>query len=90
MAERRQYGSVERATRKQLSQAGISVQDSGLAAAAVILARMMDGAADPRESAAVGRELRMALAGLGKARPAPARSGLDELRARREARRQRG
>lgn len=90
MAERR-YGRVESATRRQLAQARISIQDSGLAAAAVALARLMDGTDDPRESAAVGHQLRMALADLARERPAAqGRSGLDELRSRREARRQRG
>lgn len=89
MAEEPRYGLVEAAIRRQLSQAGISVEDSGLAAAAVVLARRLDGAGDPREVAALSRELRMNLVELGMARQAPAGSGLDELRARREARRRR-
>lgn len=89
MAGQRRQGSVERATRRQLSQACISIQDSGLAAAVVALARAMDGTVDPRELAALERGLRLALAELGKTRPAAAGSGLDELRARREARRRR-
>lgn len=81
-------GRIEKATRQQLRRAGVSVQDNGLAALAVTLARTLDEGIGARDAAAVARELRATVTELTKdSAKAPARTGLDELRARREARR---
>ncbi len=89
MAERQ--GAIERATRRQLRAAGVSTQANGAAALAVTLARTLDGGVGARDAAAVARELRAAITDATKgAEGKPARSTLDELRAKREARRASG
>lgn len=81
-------GRIEKATRLQFREAGISVQDNALAATAVMLARALDDGVGARDAAAVARELRATVTELTReSAKTPARTGLDELRARREARR---
>jgi outer membrane lipopolysaccharide assembly protein LptE/RlpB len=82
------YGRIQKATRAQLRATGVSVQNNALAATAVALASLMDSEPGARDAAAVARELRATVTELTKgAAPAGARSSLDELRARREQRR---
>jgi hypothetical protein len=82
-------GPVERATRADLRRMGVSVQTSGKAAAAVSLAFQMDAARGGVSAATAAGQLRGLLDDLAKASAAanPAGSGIDDLRARREARR---
>lgn len=81
-----QPGRIEKATRQQLRNANVSVQDNALAATAVMLARALDEGVGARDAAAVARELRATVLELVKAAAPQARSSLDELQAKREAR----
>ncbi len=75
-------GSVEAAVRRELG----GRVESALGQAAIALARQLDGVVDPTPAATVARELRLVLAEIDSRMPAVARSGLDDLRARRAAR----
>ncbi len=59
---------------------------SGLEQLAVTLARQIDAADEPRDIATLTHQLRMTLADLRRTTPSTTRSGIDELRARRETR----
>ena len=90
MATTPRYGRIESATRRQLREAGVSVQDNALAATAVALARVLDDGPGARDAAAVARELRGHMADLTKVAAPKVSSSLDELRKRRDARRSAG
>lgn len=80
-------GKVATATLAELADLGISPNGSSAAAAAVRLATELDSAADSREAAAAGRELRQAMAVVrGLAKPKPIGDRIDEVNARREKR----
>ena len=91
MTGRRTQGVVERAVRRDLRRLPADAQACALAALALSLAQLLDGAAqvdvDKRLPAAsqTARELRGTMAELLKGAP-KARSEIDELRARRAAR----
>jgi len=77
-------GSVERAARAEIGRLGFSVQSDASAALAVALARQIDGSKGAVAAAAAAAQLRLLLDDLRKAAAdKPARSGIDELRARR-------
>jgi hypothetical protein len=84
-------GAVERAVRKDLRRLPVADRGCTLAASALTLARLLDEAdevdADKRLSSAAqaARELRGTITELMKGAP-KARSGIDDLRARRAAR----
>lgn len=80
--------SVEAAVKADLDSLPEQVRSSGLAAAALTLASMLDEGVPARDAAAVGRELRQSLAALRDlARAAPTKEDpLDELEKRRSAR----
>lgn len=81
-------GPVERATRAELRELGISVQKSASAAAAVAMARHIDTARGGVAAATATRELRAAMEELHKVVAArPTEDPLADLRARRDARR---
>lgn len=102
MTGRAAAGRVEVATRADLRRLGVSVQRSGLAAGAVQLARLLDAAKSASEAATGLRELRMTLGELASlsaatrpltAEAAPAEvegDGVDDIAARRAARRSAG
>ena len=90
------YGDVERAVRRDLRRLPEGDRGCALAASALTLARLLDSVAavqpdsdgaDKRLSSAAqaARELRGTMAELMKGAP-KARSGIDDLRARRSAR----
>lgn len=80
-------GAVERAVRRELRALTSEARGSGLAQTVLELAKHMDSALLPaRDAAMVARELRIALAELRKMSPTVVRSKVDEVRARREAR----
>ncbi len=92
-------GPVEKGTRADLRRLGVSVQQSGLAAAAVRLAKLLDAPKTSATGAATAaRELRATLASLSaRTRPLtadtevdPPLSDLDRIRREREKRRGRG
>ncbi len=62
------------------------VKLSGLEQLAVTLAAQIDDADEPRDVATLTHQLRMTLADLRRTTPSTVRSGIDELRARRETR----
>lgn len=83
----RQQGPVERATREELKRLGVRAGDTGLAAAALSLARQVDAPDSTSAAAAVARELRATLADLAKqASNAPQKDMVDELQSRRTSR----
>jgi hypothetical protein len=85
------YGPVERATRAELRALGISVQTSILAANAVALARHIDSCRGAVAAAAASAQLRATRAELAaEAANAPERDVIDDLNARRAARRAAG
>lgn len=80
-------GAVARATVAELGELGVSPNGSAAAAAAVRLATELDSAADSREAAAAGRELRQAMAVVrGLAKPKSLGGKVDELADRRNER----
>lgn len=80
-------GPVARATIAELGELGVSPNISAAAAAAVRLATELDSAADSREAAAAGRELRQAMAVVrGVAKPKGLGDKADELAGRRDQR----
>jgi hypothetical protein len=79
---------VASAVRAELAALGLDPADSGLAATAIALALAMDDAESARDTASLGRELRAVLADIHRATPErQEEDGLDELNARRAARR---
>jgi hypothetical protein len=80
-------GSVERAVRADLRKLGCSVQDDGLAALAVSLARQVDNSVGATAAAAAAGQLRVILADLAKSSSGPGVDAIDELNARRAVRR---
>lgn len=84
-------GTVTRATNAELGELGVSADVNAQAAAAVRLAKELDSAADPKQAAAVARELRQAMAVVRAAAPPKERGDrIDQLTAKREARLSRG
>ena len=83
------YGDLETAVRADLRAMRVPVAGSGLARSAVIVARAVDaGGLEARELAALVGRLESVLAGLAKAHPpVMAKDGIDDLAARRSARR---
>lgn len=80
-------GPVETAARAEVASMGRDAEASALGASAVDLARRQDEAHLPQQAAQVAKELRETLKRLAELwPPAPAKDGLDELRARREER----
>jgi hypothetical protein len=87
MTERRAQGSVEKAVRFELRSLGVSVQQDGLAALAVSLARQIDTARGAVAAAAAAGQLRALLTDQRKlAAEQPERDVIDDLNARRAAR----
>lgn len=81
------YGSVERATRADVRKLGLAgPAASTLAHTAYALARKLDQDAG-MAAAAVARELRATMLELAKNAAPAVKDGLDDLQARREARR---
>lgn len=81
-------GPVEGGVTADIQRLGLDPAASGLAATALVLARALDGADEPREAAVVGRELRAVLAQMGvKPAVAPRKDVVDELSSRRPKRR---
>jgi tellurite resistance protein len=77
-------GPVEQGVTADIERLGLDPEASGLAATALVLARALDGAEEPREAAVVGRELRAVLAQMGvKPAGGPRKDIVDELSARR-------
>lgn len=86
-ARRLRRGSVAAATIAELGELGVSPNGSAAAAAAVRLATELDSAADSREAAAAGRELRQAMAVVrALAKPKALGDRVDELTDRRDKR----
>lgn len=80
-------GKVAAATIAELGVLGVSPNGNAAAAAAVRLATELDSAADSREAAAAGRELRQAMAVVrGLAKPAAIGDPADEIAERRRRR----
>lgn len=80
-------GPVERATRDELAAMGDEAATCALGASMIDLARRQDEAHLPNQAAQCAKELRETLKVLAERFPAaPAKDGLDELRARREER----
>lgn len=80
-------GKVAAATIAELSDLGVSPNGNAMAAAAVRLATELDSAADSREAAAAGRELRQAMTVVrGLAVPKQRGDKVDELENRRAER----
>jgi hypothetical protein len=91
MAERHNPGPVERAVRSELRRLSVSVQRDGSAALAVSLARQIDTARGAVAAAAAAGQLRALLADLRlAAAQAPERDVIDDLNARRAAKRAAG
>lgn len=91
MSERRQQGPVERATRAELRAMKVSVQTSILAASAVSLARQIDGSRGAVAAAAASFQLRQTRAELiADAEKRPERDAIDDINARRAAKRAAG
>lgn len=81
-------GPVEKGVSADIERLGLDPVTSGLAATAIVLARALDDADEPREAAVVGRELRAVLAQMGvKPASAPRKDIVDELSSRRPKRR---
>lgn len=79
-------GPVEKGVTADIKNLGLDPEASGLAATALTLAKAMDEAAEPREVAVVGRELRAVLAQMGvTVGKAPGKDIVDELSSRRPA-----
>lgn len=77
-------GPVEAGVAADIDRLGLDPAASGLAATALVLARAMDDAEEPREAAVVARELRAVLAQMGvKPATAPRKDIVDELSSRR-------
>lgn len=86
---RRRRGDVHKATAAELQDLGLDPARSAAAAAALRLATELDSAIDPKEAAAAARELRQAMAVVrGLATPQEEGDAVDDLTARRDARRQ--
>ena len=84
----RTVGGVERATRSHLRRLGCSVQSEGLAALAVSLAQQIDTSRGAVAAAAAAAQLRLILADITAVSAVrPDKDTLDELNARRAARR---
>jgi hypothetical protein len=83
------YGDLETSVRADLRAMRVQLAGSGLARSAVIVARRIDGGGlEPRELAALVGRLESVLATVAKANPpVMARDGIDDLAARRSARR---
>lgn len=80
-------GKVAAATLAELADLGVSPNGNAAAAAAVRLATELDSAADSREAAAAGRELRQAMGVVrGLAGPKQRGDKVDELENRRAER----
>ena len=80
-------GPLERAVRAELRSLCVSVQADGRGALAVAMARQIDTARGAVAAAAAAAQLRGALDDLAKkAAERPQGSGIDDLRARRAAR----
>ena len=91
MAERRRTGPVEKAVRSELRSLKVSVQSDGSAALAVSLARQIDTARGAVAAAAAAGQLRTLLIDLRQAAAAqPERDVIDDLNARRAAKRAAG
>ena len=85
------YGPVQRAVRAELRSLRVSVQSDGSAALAVSLARQIDTARGAVAAAAAAGQLRMLLADLRHvAADQPERDVIDDLNARRAAKRAAG
>jgi hypothetical protein len=83
-----QPGVVLSATLADLRARGVDPTSNALGALAARLAYVLDAEDDSKASAALARELRAAMVEIAKAAPAtPARDVVDDLRARRAARR---
>ncbi|MFF2650379.1 hypothetical protein [Streptomyces sp. NPDC058045] len=81
-------GEVSDAVRAEISALGVEPTAPGLAAAAVTLAEHLDAARGPTGAANVARELRMVVGELRDLAPMTQEGdALDDLTARREARR---
>jgi hypothetical protein len=84
-------GPVERATRAELRQLGVSVQVSILAATALSLAKQIDRTPGAVAAAAAALQLRQTRADLvAEAEKRPKQDVLDDLNARRAAKRAAG
>jgi hypothetical protein len=89
--ERKPHGPVERATRAELRSLGCSVQVNGSAALAVSLARQIDTARGAVAAAAAAGQLQGLLVHLRlAAEKRPERDVIDDLNARRAAKRAAG
>lgn len=87
-ARRLRRGAVARATLAELTDLGVDPETSAAGAAAVRLATELDSAADSREAAASGRELRQAMAVVrGLAKPKSVGDAVDQVAERRDQRR---
>lgn len=81
-------GPVEQGVTADIERLGLAPETSGLAATALALARGLDEAEEPRETASVARELRAVLAQMGVTpAAAPRKDIVDELSSRRPGRR---
>lgn len=80
-------GPVERATRAELRRLKVSVQEIADAALVVALAKQIDAARGAAAAALAAKQLTdiMATLRVRAAEEKPARTGIDELRARRAA-----
>jgi len=87
-------GAVTKATNAELFDLGVSPEANAQAAAAVRLAKELDSATDPKQAAAVARELRMAMRVVRADAPPKERGDridkLAEKRAQRLSRRAKG
>ncbi|WP_327403835.1 hypothetical protein OG194_29640 [Streptomyces sp. NBC_01288] len=83
-AKRVRAGAVAKATRAELDDLGVSPDSNASAAAATRLAKIMDSSVDPKEIAAVARELRQAMHVVRALAPPKDRGDIvDELASRR-------
>ena len=87
MPERKQQGGVERATRSELRRLGCSVQVESMPALAVSLARQIDGSRGAVAAAQAAAQLRVIMADLSRSAVRPEKDAIDELNARRAAKR---
>jgi hypothetical protein len=84
-------GSEERGVRRDLRRVPVEHRSGGLAVAALTLAKAIDAKPEPRDLAALSRELRATLMELAKFEVPGAKGGaVDDLNARRQKRRAAG
>lgn len=80
-------GAVTKGTRAELADLGVDPEANAAAAAAIRLAKEMDSAQDPKDTASAARELRQAMHTVrGLALPKERGDKIDELSARRPRR----